>query len=143
MKNIIIIFTAVAIFSGCTKKENISELNRQPQEIIKMPDDSIHRNIGKTKGDEKADELIKAADEADSVYSKTKSDADKKICIEKHMAAANYLMFDANLSPKKKYPPALRRYRRVLELDPSNKEAAENKKEIEDIYKSMGMPIPE
>jgi hypothetical protein len=52
-------------------------------------------------------------------------------------------MFEANLSPKKKYKPALKRYRRVLELDPSNKEAADNKKQIEDIYQSMGMPIPD
>ena len=51
-------------------------------------------------------------------------------------------MFQADLPPKKKYRPALRRYRRVLELDPSNKEAAANKKQIEDIYESMGMPIP-
>ena len=59
------------------------------------------------------------------------------------MAAANYLMFEANLSPKKKYRPALRRYRRVLELDPKNKEAQVNKKQLEDIYQSMGMPIPD
>jgi hypothetical protein len=52
-------------------------------------------------------------------------------------------MFDANLSPKKKYRPALQRYRKVLELDPSNKEAKENKQQIEDIYKSMGMPVPD
>ncbi|MCX7877112.1 MAG: hypothetical protein N2510_00560 [Ignavibacteria bacterium] len=143
MKKAIIFITVITIISACSKKDDLPEQQKGSQEIIKMPDDSIHRNIGKNKGDEKADELIKSADEADSLYSKTKSESDKKACIEKHMAAANYLMFEANLSPKKKYPPALRRYRRVLELDPSNKEAAENKKEIEDIYISMGMPIPD
>jgi hypothetical protein len=51
-------------------------------------------------------------------------------------------MFEANLPSKKKYRPALARYRRVLELDPSNKEAKENKEQIEEIYESMGMPIP-
>lgn len=92
---------------------------------------------------ERADRLLKEADDADAQYEKTKSDNDKKICIGKQMAAANFMMFDAGLSPKKKYRTALKRYRRVLELDPKNEEAAQNKKMIEDIYRQMGMPIPE
>jgi hypothetical protein len=51
-------------------------------------------------------------------------------------------MFEANLSQKKKYKPALQRYNKVLEVDPKNSEAMENKKQIEDIYQSMGMPVP-
>ena len=93
-------------------------------------------------GDSKAVELMKDADDADAKYMQSKSDADKKEAINKQLTAANYLMFEANLPSKKKYRPALKRYRRVLELDPSNKEAQENKKQIEDIYESMGMPIP-
>jgi hypothetical protein len=121
-----------------------------------MPDDDVHRNLSKTqdqstttdsdtsksKGDPKADELSKIADDADAKYQKSKSDADKSECIKKQLTAANYLMFEANLSPKKKYKPALQRYRRVLELDPGNAEAKENKNQIEEIYQSMGMPIP-
>jgi tetratricopeptide (TPR) repeat protein len=118
-----------------------------------MPDDSIHRNISPQvqqephsedeTGDKKAEKLIKEADDADSRFLRSKSDADKKICIDKQLTAANYLMFEANLSPKKKYRPALKRYRRVLELDPGNKEALENKTQIEEIYRSMGMPVPD
>ena len=58
------------------------------------------------------------------------------------MAAGKYLMFEANLSPKKKYGPALKQFKRVLELDPKNQEAMNNKMQIEDIYTSMGRPIP-
>ena len=118
-----------------------------------MPNDSIHRNLkpqtndqttdSKTEGDDKlAENLTKAADDADAKYQKSKSDEDKKAAVEKQMEAANYLMFQADLPPKQKYRPALKRYRRVLELDPGNKEAAANKQQIEDIYKSMGMEIP-
>ncbi len=129
--------------------------NKQMPDNRQMPNDSIHRNLmPKTqqngsdestdkKGDEKAEQITKEADDADAQYQKTKSASDKKTAIDKQMAAANYLMFEANLSPKKKYRPALKRYRRVLELDPNNKEAQENKQQIEDIYKSMGMEIPE
>lgn len=147
------------VFGSCTKEvpKEMQNTNKEAPPITpqqQMPDDDIHRNLGnkqdqstdsdtsKTKGDPKADLLTKEADEADVKYKQTKSEADKKVCITKQLTAANYLMFEANLSPKKKYKPALQRYRRVLELDPNNLEAAENKKQIEDIYQSMGMPIP-
>jgi tetratricopeptide (TPR) repeat protein len=145
----ILIITAALLIS-CTKevpKELINNQKPGQNQQQQMPDDSIHRNIGQnqndTKGDNKADEMMKAADDAETEYIKTKSEADKKICIQKQLDAANYLMFKANLSPKKKYRPALQRYRKVLELDPKNSEALENKKQIEDIYQSMGMPIPD
>jgi hypothetical protein len=145
-------------FWACTKEvpKEMLNTNKQvnPPGNQQMPNDSIHKNIKsqgndqtdmstKEGGDTKAEQLTKDADDADAKYVKTKSDADKKATVEKQMTAANYLMFEADLTPKKKYRPALKRYNRVLELDPSNKEAAANKKQIEDIYQQMGMPIPE
>jgi hypothetical protein len=147
------------ILSSCTKEVPKELLNnqkpqqnqpqdQQPTDKNVMPDDSIHRNLGKnnsqddTQGDTKAIDMMKAADDSEAKYIKSKSEADKKEYITKQMGAANYLMFEANLSPKKKYKPALQRYNKVLEIDPKNAEAMENKKQIEDIYQSMGMPIP-
>lgn len=151
------------VLTSCTKevpKEMVNNQQKSPhgenpqqnqQQNQQMPDDDVHRNLNKkettttdttTGGDAKAIQLTKEADDADAQYQKSKSDADKKTCVMKQLTAANYLMFEANLSPKKKYKPALQRYRRVLELDPANAEAMENKKQIEDIYTSMGMPIP-
>lgn len=160
-RSITIIFSAVLIavaFTACTKEVPKELLNNQKpqqnqqQQVDKnqMPDDSIHRNLSKTntdnsgdtQGDTKAQDMMKAADDAEAKYIKSKSEADKKEYITKQMGAANYLMFEANLSPKKKYKPALQRYNKVLEIDPKNAEAMENKKQIEDIYQSMGMPIP-
>lgn len=152
-------FGFAVMFTSCTKEVPKELLNnqkpqtqqqqqQQPMDKNVMPDDSIHRNLGNnnsqtdTKGDAKAEEMMKAADDAEAKYQKSKSDADKKEYITKQMGAANYLMFEANLSPKKKYKPALQRYNKVLEIDPKNAEAMENKKQIEDIYQSMGMPIP-
>ncbi len=135
------------LFFSCQKEVPKELMNSQKNQ--QMPNDSIHKNTQQSSddkstptNDEKANQLMKDADDADAKFSQTKSEADKKTCIQKQMTAANYLMFEANISPKKKYRPALQRYRRVLEIDPNNKEAAENKKQIEDIYQQMGMPIP-
>ncbi|MBK8550106.1 MAG: hypothetical protein IPL53_03230 [Ignavibacteria bacterium] len=161
-KIVLTLFTALTLTS-CTKdvppellsnKQKTQEKQEKPQ----MPDDSIHRNLvkkdnfhsteeksGESKDGMSNDEVVKytsAADEADTKYQKSKSETDKKTCIEMQLKAANYLMFDADLPPRDKYKPALQRYRRVLELDPKNEEAMANKTEIEDIYKSMGKPIP-
>ena len=155
-----LLIMSLFLLSSCTKEvpKEMQNTNKQPPPITpqqQMPDDEIHKNLknnqdqttsdtdtSKTKGDPKADQLSTEADNADAQFVKTKSEADKKTCILKQMTAANYLMFEANLSPKKKYKPALKRYNRVLELEPGNSEAMENKKQIEDIYQSMGMPIP-
>jgi len=153
-----LLFTfAVIAFSSCTKEVPKELLNtnkeQKPMTNQNMPDDSIHRNLkpgsdqmtdaNSQDGVKLAETLSEDADNADVKYEKSKSDADKKVCVEKQMEAANYLMFQADLPPKKKYRPALKRYNRVLQLDPNNKEAAANKQQIEDIYKSMGMPVPD
>jgi hypothetical protein len=50
--------------------------------------------------------------------------------------------YSPNLSPRVKYRAALRDYRAALALDPAHKKAAQEKKTIEDIYKSMGREVP-
>lgn len=47
------------------------------------------------------------------------------------------------LSPREKYRPALKLYRRALELNPKHAGAKKEKDQIEAIYKQMGMPIPQ
>jgi tetratricopeptide (TPR) repeat protein len=52
-------------------------------------------------------------------------------------------MMDDDLAPREKYPEALRIYRRVLELNPDHLLATRDKSTIENIYTSMGRPIPQ
>lgn len=66
-----------------------------------------------------------------------------KALAEAHLAAADSYMADAALPPMRKYPAALRAYRKVLELDKANQKAKENVDQIEAIYKQMGRPIPQ
>jgi hypothetical protein len=67
--------------------------------------------------------------------------------LKAEVAEANYqvgfvMMNDANLPPRVKYPGALKKYRRALELNPKHAQAATQKKTIEDIYRSMGREVP-
>ncbi|MDD5362186.1 MAG: hypothetical protein PHN88_08640 [Ignavibacteria bacterium] len=154
MKKIILLSVFALLIAGCTKmeeKKNVSDNKTVPPSQQNMqnphgntnPDQMSQGNMDtapETATDPKAEELSKAAYDFEANYKK--DNGLKKQLIDKHMAAGNYLMFEANVSPKKKYRPALKHYRRVLELDPSNAEAMRNKGQIEEIYQSMGRPIP-
>jgi len=154
MKKLILLSVSALLLAGCSKmeeKKNVSDNKTMPPVQQNMPnphgnmppDQTNQGNMDAAPDsavDPKADELSKGAYDFENNYKK--DNGVKKELIAKHMAAGNYLMFEANLSPKKKYRPALKHYKRVLELDPENAEAQRNKKQIEEIYESMGRPIP-
>ena len=67
--------------------------------------------------------------------------------LKNEVAEASYqvghtMMYNAELPPRVKYRGALKHFRRALALNPKHAKAAADRKQIEDIYKSMGMPIP-
>ncbi|MBL8235467.1 MAG: hypothetical protein JNL98_43635, partial [Bryobacterales bacterium] len=53
------------------------------------------------------------------------------------------LMFNKDIPPFRKYPGALRQFRKTVEYDPKNAKAKEHIATIEGIYKSMGRPVPQ
>ncbi len=82
--------------------------------------------------------------EARSAYEKNPSDAAaKKALVEVTLQNAQFYMYKSPLPPNQKYPKALKGYREVLALDPSNAQAADSIAMIESIYKSLGKPVPE
>jgi tetratricopeptide (TPR) repeat protein len=149
MNKIILIFL-ISIYSfGCSKMQDkkTTEENKPPTQSTPNSSNSVNKSQMENKSsgqtDEKATELSKTADDAIAKYFADKSEGNKKEVVSKCLAAANYLEFEANIPAREKYRPALKYYRKVLELDPNNSEAEKNKKEIEDIYKQMGMPVPQ
>lgn len=154
MKKLIVVLFSLVLIAGCTKMEdkkntdankNNNLMNKNtdkgdPHSGVNMGDNTVPSDGTK---DPKAEELTKVADDFDKVYEKNKSEANKKQYIEKHLAAGIYLTYEANLSPKEKYGPALKQFKKVLEADPENKEALQNKQQIESIYEQMGRPIPQ
>jgi tetratricopeptide (TPR) repeat protein len=94
--------------------------------------------------------LLKARkfDEAIAVLDKAHTANPKSLEVTKalagaHLAAADATLSDDSLPPMRKYPAALRGYRKVLELDRTNQKAKDNIALIEGIYKQMGRPIPQ
>src|SRR5262249_45339850 len=66
-----------------------------------------------------------------------KDEDTKKKLVQATYQFGNKVMLDNGLPPRVKYPTALKMFKRVLELDPDNQQAATDKKSIEDIYASM------
>lgn len=149
MNNFKILFILFIFITGCSKMEekkptgDTKTPNQKSQNPPKQDNTSQMQNNSSGQTDEKANVLVKEADESINKSAEDKSEESKKATIAKCMEAANYLTFEATLPAKEKYRPALKYYRKVLELDPTNAEALKNKKQIEDIYEQMGMPIPQ
>lgn len=68
---------------------------------------------------------------------------DKQNQAQKLAENAEKVMLDPDLAPREKYPKALGMFRDALEIDPNNALAKEGVQLIEDIYKSMGRPVPQ
>lgn len=87
-----------------------------------------------------------AALDAKIEQAEAKAKASGATAADKRAAAAAYLeranIFYAAGNPSL-YKFALRDFRRTLKYDPSNEVARERKQQIEEIYQSMGRPIPE
>lgn len=90
------------------------------------------------------EERLKAVQTLELAHEKSPGDAG---ALAKLIAAKTEygvkLMEDGTVPPMMKYRPALKAFKEVLALDPGNKEASARKAVIEDIYRSMGRPVPE
>ena len=67
----------------------------------------------------------------------------KAALAETHFAQGDFFMNNEKMPPFRKYPAALKSFRKVLEYDRTNKKALANISTIEGIYKSMGRPVPQ
>lgn len=140
------------VAAGCTPKEGAPQPPAQtPARTTKpahggpsapacpaMPgqDEADMANVPDEPIDAKVEELQKA-------YESDTSEARKKELVTALVSNADYYMYKAELPPREKYTKALALYRRALKLDPENETAKDSIQTIEDIYRSMGRPVPE
>ncbi|HEV7691668.1 MAG TPA: hypothetical protein VGO52_12620 [Hyphomonadaceae bacterium] len=91
-----------------------------------------------------AGKYVEAIADLDAAYKKNPGSLEyKKALGGAHFAQGQSTMNDAQLPPMRKYPAALTSFRKTVELDPQHAEAKSSIKMIEDIYTSMGRPIPQ
>ena len=87
--------------------------------------------------------LEKSYKAAKTASVKTPKDVKKQVAYLKATNAYAYkVMTAASLAPRDKYPVALRLYRESQKVSPADKDSKKWIKGIEDIYRSMGRPIP-
>lgn len=74
---------------------------------------------------------------------KNPKDAKAKTALaDAYFAHGEAQMFDDKLPPFRKYPAALRAFRKAVEYNSNHKKAKEHIATIEGIYKSMGREVP-
>lgn len=133
MKYLALFLFTVFVFTGCDKME-------EPKPLTETNTGDPHSHVNE---EDRSPELQQTADETYSAFTSDKSESNKEAAIKANLEAGIYFMYDAPLPPREKYRPALKFFRRVLDMDPGNKDATVNKEKIEEIYEMMGMEIPE
>lgn len=91
--------------------------------------------------DKKFEEAVAVLDPA--VKATPQDKALKTTMVEALLGNGDAYMYNDKIPPFRKYPTALKSYRRVLEFDKTNQKAKDNIALIEGIYKSMGRPVPQ
>ncbi|MBC8142221.1 MAG: hypothetical protein H7Y38_12355, partial [Armatimonadetes bacterium] len=80
--------------------------------------------------------------ELDAAIAKAEAGTDKKAIAVAYAKRGYARMTDDNAGQRVKYRVALDDFRAALKNDPANKEAKQYKATIEEIYTSMGRPVP-
>jgi hypothetical protein len=98
---------------------------------------------GADKPSKKTLELQQKAEKLDAQYKKKPNAKTKPQLAEAWYQYGHARMYDNGLSPRSKYRPALAAFRTALKYNPNHKKAKADKEMIENIYRQMGMPVPQ
>jgi tetratricopeptide (TPR) repeat protein len=139
MKTAIFFLSTIVLFSACGQKQDATSEQAKEQPAAGMTQTPPARDIS-TAALVKIDEDIqKYADDVEAAKSK----GDKVQLTQAYVAFGDYMQYASSVSPREgKYHRALVEYRKALELDPTNQKVVNEITQIEDIYRSMGRPIP-
>ncbi len=84
-----------------------------------------------------------AVQKAKTAYDAAQNAATKAALLDAYIRFADYMTYESPVSPRQgKYHRALVEYRHALVLDAGNEKVLKEIAQIEDIYRSMGRPIP-
>ena len=130
------------VFSGCSETQESETSSVELKVTVEKPDnfeslplvEKIEFHIENDQYDD-ALNLLRPLDENDQQI--------KELLIATHMTYGLNLTYGSLTDQRTRMPEALRQFRRVLELDPSNTSAQAEIDQIEGIYRSMNREIPQ
>jgi hypothetical protein len=139
---ILLILGALVVFSGCSETQESETSSVELKVTVEKPDnfeslplvEKIEFHIENDQYDD-ALNLLRPLDENDQQI--------KELLIATHMTYGLNLTYGSLTDQRTRMPEALRQFRRVLELDPSNTSAQAEIDQIEGIYRSMNREIPQ
>lgn len=139
---ILLILGALVVFSGCSETQESETSSVELKVTAEKPDnfeslplvEKIEFHIENDQYDD-ALNLLRPLDENDQQI--------KELLIATHMTYGLNLTYGSLTDQRTRMPEALRQFRRVLELDPSNTAAQAEIDQIEGIYRSMNREIPQ
>jgi tetratricopeptide (TPR) repeat protein len=138
----LLILGALVVFSGCSETQESETSSVELKVTAEKPDnfeslplvEKIEFHIENDQYDD-ALNLLRPLDESDQQI--------KELLIATHMTYGLNLTYGSLTDQRTRMPEALRQFRRVLELDPSNSSAQAEIDQIEGIYRSMNREIPQ
>ncbi|MFZ1731785.1 MAG: hypothetical protein WBQ23_15915 [Bacteroidota bacterium] len=139
MKTAIIILSTVFLFSACGQKKEAATEQPAEQPAAGMTQAPSKQDITDAALIKIDADIQKYADDVEDA----KKQGDKAQLTQAYITFGDYMQYESSVSPREgKYHRALVEYRKALELDPSNQKVVSEITQIEDIYRSMGRPIP-
>ncbi len=144
MVRILLVAAAVLVVSACNKTpENNAAAHPEVSEQSATPKQDVS-DEALIAIDPEIKRFVDVCANAKSEYDANTNDKNRTALINAYIAFGDYMTYESPVSPRKgKYHRALIEYRHALTLDPKNEKAQQEIKQIEDIYRSMGRPIPE
>jgi hypothetical protein len=144
-KNIFSIFVLLLILTAsCAKKQDASSTQEKAATVTQG--DAGARDISTAtlvSLDPEIQQYDDAVVSAKSKYDKGQNPANTAELLKAYIAFADYMQYESTVSPRQgKYHRALVEYKHALALEPGNEKVNNEIRQIEDIYRSMGRPIP-
>jgi len=148
---------AVLLIAGCTtEKETETDQSAADQsgDVQKSIESDEPGGQPAQKRDISTEALVKidpeirrfadAVEEAKENFEKSGDVTDAEKVVKAHVEFGDYMTYESIVSPQQgKYHRALIEYRHAMKLDPHNQKVQDEIIQIEDIYNSMGRPIPD
>lgn len=145
MKISILLLALALVFTACQTKPAEDGAEQSPPSAGAVSD-APQRDVSTptlVAIDEDIQPFADAVDAAKKTYDSDKSEANRDKLFQAYVAFGDYMQYESGVSPRQgKYHRALIEYRHALDLDAGNSKVLAEIAQIEDIYRSMGRPIP-